>query len=257
MKSAPGDELSVLRTAARADDRDLASDGALQEVLGDLCGDIMAAGRPRRRLRLPIGRNAVAVAAAFGMALLLLGGVGLKQLQSAPRPERPAVPVSSGPPLRTGDFRQAMTVGPSEATDTSEWLNLGSPALQVFMASTTSSISLPPGRSWAAVTRALTLPGKRLQATFVIANLARYGICQWGGYWQDLRLRGDVQGARAADIVIKRLVSRRFAPVDPETGRAIRVGWPPLDRKLGESWRLERFMRSSCGPAWRLVGAFR
>lgn len=257
MKSAPGDELSVLRTAARADDRDLASDCALQEMLGDLCGDIMASGRPRRRPRLPIGRNVVVVAAAFGTALLLLGGVGLKQLQSAPRPERPATPASSAPPLRTGDFRQATNIGPDEATDTSEWLDLGSPALQVLMASTTSSISLPPGRSWTAVTRALTLPGKRLQASFVIANVARYGLCQWGDYWQGFRLRGETERAGEAHAAVRQLVSRRFAPVDPETGSAIKVELPPLDRTLGDSGRLEQFMQSSCGSEWRLVGAFR
>ncbi|GAA1560790.1 hypothetical protein GCM10009678_49600 [Actinomadura kijaniata] len=267
----PGQDADLRRLsgAARVADRDLAADPELRALLDDLRDGVMAAARPRRRpaFRLPTPRRLVpALAAVLTMTLILGGGLALRQPRTDHgTPATSSTAPSTAPPngerhsFNTGLYGapHAGKLGPGEAADASEWLFLGDPGMPAHLDGIQRPLSLPPGVTWEPIRRQLTLPGKRMQRTFVRINVVRYALCEWGAVWNGARRKNDTRAASHAQRAILRIAPRVFEGPDPRSDRDGDVILYGLMGKPYGPYEIRMFLTMNCVESWHLAGAVR
>jgi hypothetical protein len=187
----------LLAGAARFDDRDLAADPALRQVLDELCAEVVASVRPRHRLWSRQHRMTLAVAVVTALVLCAVPVLG--RLHGA----SPA----TAPPHVTGWLQSAgggqlLPDGPGlpgtwELRGDVGWVDLSGPQLPAVIDSLGRQIPLPVGGSWSFVKA--HLPGTGWTRTNQLGEtLIRQASCEWEYYWLDRDGHGDAVRAGEA-----------------------------------------------------------
>ncbi|WP_067486378.1 hypothetical protein [Actinomadura hibisca] len=257
-----GDEADLRRVAgaARVADRDLAADARLRALLDELHDGVTAAGRPRARrsLRLPAPhRLAPVLAAALTVALVLGGGLALRQSRTDRAPDATSSGTAQpGRTFRTGVFGSApgfeFRGRPGEHGDGSEWVRLDAPDLPAYLGALQASRPLPPGASWEPLHRQLLLPGKHVQMSYLHLDVIRYAACQWAEAWWDGQRAHRTESVLRAHLALDRLRTYRF--VGPGRGNSRADRSYTIIRGAGARLEIQRYRNESCGARWRLTG---
>lgn len=209
---------ALIAGAAGWDDRELADDPVLRAALDELCGEVMAVVRPRRRLRLRLGRNRMMLAAVVGTVLVVCGAPLAGRLADRHHSE-------PQPPLRSGLVWQSPgggyqilpdgepQPGTWELRNGVGWINLASPALPAVIDGVGRVFALPPGGSWSYVKA--HPPGHAwVPANDLGRTMLRQAVCQWEYYWLDRSDHHDVQRAATAWLGLARVSAWTFVTPD-------------------------------------------